>query len=358
MAAGASGGHVFPALATAEALRDRGTETVFVLGGSKFNQVIVDAGFEVENLPASAWAGKGVLAKLGTIITLVKAFIKAQAIIKKHNPVAAFGTGGYATVALVLAAKKAGVKTVIHEQNLVPGRANTFLAKYADVIAVSFEGVKNKFGEFASKVVVTGNPLRKAIIAKATAIEPELPPFNLMVLGGSLGAQFLSTLIPAALGQLSEGKLVKLHVTHQARPENVNAVRTAYKNLGIQNVEVQSFFDDLPDRLTQTHLVISRAGASAITEFALFGRASILIPHRLADHHQLANAKVLADANAAILLEQQACTAETLGATLRELIENDAKRHEIAKNAHKFARPTAAVETAERIITLAGIERG
>jgi UDP-N-acetylglucosamine--N-acetylmuramyl-(pentapeptide) pyrophosphoryl-undecaprenol N-acetylglucosamine transferase len=357
MAAGASGGHVFPALATAEALRDRGIETVFVLGGGKFNKVVEDAGFTVEQLPARPWADRGLMAKVQTVLTLFKAYLKAQKLVRKYAPVAAFGTGGYATVALVMAAKANKIPTMIHEQNAVPGRANHFLSTFVDKIAASFGAVAPHFGKAADKVVETGNPLRKAALAKATTDFPPEPPFNLMILGGSLGAEFLSTIIPSALGHLSEGKLVKLNITHQARPENVETVQKAYRALGA-TYEVSSFFDDLPERLAKAHLIISRAGASAITEFALYGRPSILIPHRLADNHQRANAKTMADKNAAILLEQQECTPEQLGKLVADLLDNPQKRQELAANAHKLARPTAAVETAEVLINLAGVDRG
>lgn len=356
ISAGASGGHIFPALAVAEELRNQGASCVFVGNGTAFEKAITDAGFTLENLPASAWNVKNPIRKLWAVVNLIRAFIAAMKIVHKTRPSVVFGTGGYATVACVFAGRISGVPTMIHEQNVLPGRANRLLAGRVDKIALAFETVPGIFPPRLEKITeVLGNPVRENVLKALGGKRKDGDLFHLLVVGGSQGARILSDVVPAAIALLAPKYRKKLQVTQQARPEDVARVKAIYEGLKVTH-DVAPFYNDLPKRLIQSHLTIARAGAGTVSECALLGRAAIFVPLKLADGHQKLNAKVLTDKEASILMEEDDFTPEGLSQTLQELMNNPEMLTGMEKKALAQAKPNASKDVASAILKLSRMD--
>ncbi|MGY9054322.1 MAG: glycosyltransferase, partial [Alphaproteobacteria bacterium] len=252
LAAGGTGGHLFPAVALARELVGRGHQVSVLTDprGAAF-----DTGIQVRSVPATRLTG-GLLAKLTGGLQLARGVLASIWHLKRDRIELLVGFGGYPSVAPVLAAKISGVPVILHEQNAVLGRANARLAPYARLIASSFAEVEG-LGKHAK--ALTGNPVRaEAVAARNTPYTPsaEDTPFELLVFGGSQGARIFSDVVPAACALLPEGLRARLRVTQQARPEDLNETADAYRTLGVQ-AEVASFFQDLPQRMATSHLVIA-----------------------------------------------------------------------------------------------------
>jgi UDP-N-acetylglucosamine--N-acetylmuramyl-(pentapeptide) pyrophosphoryl-undecaprenol N-acetylglucosamine transferase len=358
LSAGGTGGHLFPAEALAEALKRRGTAVELVTDeraeryGKKFpaERIHIIASETVRGRnPIS-------LARSGAIMGL--ALARAMLLVRRVRPAVVVGFGGYPTVAPMLAASLVRVPTIIHEQNAVMGRANTFLSPRASAIATSFAGVLDRTPELAAKATFTGNPVRPAVLAAAGMPYPELAAdglFRLLVFGGSQGARIMSEIVPAAIGRLDPGLRVRLLIAQQARGEDLNLVRDAYAKAGI-SAEVAPFFPDLPARIAAAHLVVGRSGASTVAELAAIGRPAILVPlpHAL-DQDQSANAAVLEKAGGAIKLAQADFTPERLAAEIMGLAAAPQRLAAMAA----AARSAGAIDAAERLADLVGeITRG
>jgi UDP-N-acetylglucosamine--N-acetylmuramyl-(pentapeptide) pyrophosphoryl-undecaprenol N-acetylglucosamine transferase len=356
ISAGASGGHIFPALAVAEELREQGATCVFVGNGTAFEKAITDAGFILETLPASAWNVKNPVRKMWAIVNLVRAFITAMKIVHKVRPSVVFGTGGYATVASVFAGRISGVPTMIHEQNVLPGRANKLLAGRVDKIALAFELMPGVLPPRLEKnTQVFGNPVRKNIINLQNKKRKDDEKFHLLVVGGSQGARILSDVVPAAIALLPVKHRKKIEMVQQARPEDIDRVKAIYEGLKV-SYDVTSFFTDLPERMVQSNLMIARAGAGTISECALLGRSAIFVPLKLADGHQKYNAKVLTDKEASILMEEDDFTPENLSNKLKELIDKPEIVSNMEKKAKLEARPDAAKDVANAVLKLSKMD--
>jgi UDP-N-acetylglucosamine--N-acetylmuramyl-(pentapeptide) pyrophosphoryl-undecaprenol N-acetylglucosamine transferase len=346
LTSGASGGHLFPALAVAAELQKMGLKCHFVVGGSKFNNLVENAGYVTHRLPASAFTDRALVGKLLGIFRLLLGVIAAYRLLKTYRPLAVFGTGGYASVATMLAAKVAGVPTFIHEQNVLPGRANRFIAKFAGHVLTTFESTQTYFPR---PVVCVGTPLRAEVLAVAGAPRKASSTFNILVLGGSQGSGVLSNVVTEAVAAIKPAVRKHLTVVHQARPDDVVRVRAAYKKLNV-HATVNSFFDDLPVRYVAAHVVVGRSGTGTLLEAATVGRAAIYSPHQLADNHQLFNARVAEAAGAALVLTAPEFTPGTLAAYLTDLYTHPAKLEKMATAARTLARPKAAQEVARYVI--------
>lgn len=357
IASGASGGHVFPALAVAEELRKHDVVCIFVVGGGKFAETVQNAGFRVEYLPAAPWNVRNPLRKLWAVATLGRALIKAIKLVHKHEPAVVYGSGGYASVALMLAGKASGVPGMIQEQNVTPGRANRFLSRWVEKIAVSFEASRQHFKGNEDKVVLCGNPVRQQILDILNKpVEKEEGYFTILVLGGSLGAHMLSTQMPKAFAQLTEGQLTKIKLFQQARPEDVEETEKKYHQLGLAAFEVKPFFSNVQELIQKSDLVIGRAGGSVISECNLLGTPSILCPHMLADDHQLYNAKVPVEAGAALLIEEPNFDGPTVGAAIDDLMQNPEKLKAMAKAAKNLGQPNATKNVANAVLKMANAD--
>ncbi len=322
IAAGGTGGHFFPAEALAAELVARGHRIALMTdarSGAQASEVF--AGAERFLLRGAGLAGRGARA-VGAAAALAIGVVQARRILARLDAAAVIGFGGYPSVAPVLAAASLRGRRpaiVLHEQNAVLGRANRFLSRRADALALGFAGTLGIPTELAR--VVTGNPVRPTIAALRGM--PYAPPdegaIALLVLGGSLGARVFSDVVPAAAAQLPEALRRRLSVVQQARVEDVERVRLAYASLGIA-ADVSTFFADIAERLSAAHLVIARAGASTVSELAVVGRPAILVPLPGAiDDHQTANARALSRVGGAWLVPQPLFTPAALAEQLAAL---------------------------------------
>ncbi len=355
LAAGGTGGHLFPAQALAEELSRRGaivdlaTDTRGDLYGSDF------PARRVHTIASATITGRSFRAALKTGIMLTRGVSAAFKLMGEARPDVVVGFGGYPSFPPVLAARMRSIPTVLHEQNAILGRANRMLAKRVTAIATSFEKVELVDGPLGAKAVFTGNPVRAKVIAAAACPYPELNPdglFSLLVFGGSQGARFFSDSVPPALVGLQAGLRSRLRVIQQARPEDVERVQQAYATAGIA-AEIAPFFSDLPSIMAASHLVIGRAGASTVAELAVIGRPSILVPlpHAL-DNDQMRNAASLSRAGGAWMIEQSALTTERLMAEIARLATDPAALATASAAARATGRPDAVQRLADLVGTL------
>lgn len=355
LAAGGTGGHMFPAEALAGELLARGCQVALVTDarGKGFGDRLPDVA--VHRISAGGLAGRGLLARARGALQLFSGLFQARKILRRLAPAVVVGFGGYASVPTVMAAQRAGVRTVLHEQNAVLGRANRLLARKAARIAISFDHVAGLPGGGSSDAVVTGNPVRPAIAAVADSPYPALDgDIRLLILGGSQGARVFSHVVPAAIAMLPEPLRGRLRIAQQARAEDFAAVKDAYDRLGVA-ADLATFFADVPERLAAAHLAITRSGASTVTELCAAGRPAILVPYpHAADDHQTANARAVEAAGAAWTMPEPEFTPEALAARLDALLKAPAQLAEAAARARQSGRRDAARRLAELVLSQAG----
>lgn len=350
LAAGGTGGHLFPAQALAEELQRRGYEVHLITDwrvreyGGEFPATRI---YDVPSatltlrqpwkLPAQVWR-------------LWRGHDISKTILLQLKPSAVVGFGGYPSFPPIAAAARLGLPIIVHEQNAVMGRANRAVASRASVIAASFPSISNLPPTLAAKIQLTGNPVRSQVL-KLAATPYDKPSaekvFRLLVFGGSQGARFFSEIMPLVAAELAGAMRRKLKITQQCRPEDVDAVKAKYDELGIEH-DVAAFFPDLPRRMAAAHLVICRAGASTVAELAVIGRPAIMVPlpHSV-DNDQLRNAESFTSGGGGWLLPQGELTAETLAATLTQLRYQEGELADAAKAALEQGRPNAASRLAD-----------
>jgi UDP-N-acetylglucosamine--N-acetylmuramyl-(pentapeptide) pyrophosphoryl-undecaprenol N-acetylglucosamine transferase len=356
IAAGGTGGHFFPAEALAAALIARGHRVVLMTDArSGALKSPVFAGREQFVLRGAGIAGRGILRAGRAVLALAAGTLRARAILKRLDAAALIGFGGYPSVPPVLAARSLRHRPfiVLQEQNAILGRANIFLSRRADLLALGVAGTKRI--PAGMKTAVTGNPVRPAIAALAgNRYTPPMENIKLLVLGGSLGARVFSDVVPQAVAALPDHLRARLSVVQQCRVEDLGRVRATYRACGVA-ADLAPFFNDVASRLEQAHLVIGRAGASTVAEIAVAGRPSILVPLPGAiDGHQSANAAALGGAR---VIAQRDFSAAALTALLTELLTDTAKLEDAARAAAASAHPGAAEALAaliERHAALAG----
>ncbi len=355
LAAGGTGGHVFPAEALAGTLLDRGYRLALVTDrrGQAYGGTL--GKLETHRVLAGGIAGRGPLAKVRALAELGLGVVQARALLSRLRPAAVLGFGGYASVPTMVAASLLGLPNAIHEQNAVLGRANRLLAARVRRIATSYAQVAHIDGRLAAKVVQTGMPVRPAVAALRGRPAPALDEageIRLLVLGGSQGARALSEVVPAALAALAAPLRRRLAVSQQCRPEDLEEVRRAYGASGV-NATLESFFHDVPERMAAAHLVIARSGASTVAELTTLGRPAILVPYPHAiDDHQTANAHAVDEAGGAWLMPQASFTPGTLAARLDSLFTQPGTLARAAACAHSVGRPDAAARLADMVAAL------
>lgn len=353
LAAGGTGGHVFPAEALAGELLARGYELALLTDrrGVKWGGALERVA--VHSLRAGGIAGRGLKAKAKAILDLGLGVLQAKALLETLRPAAAVGFGGYASIPGVTAALWRGVPTLVHEQNAVLGRANRRLAAKAKRVATAFAEVRYLPKDAA--VIQVGMPVRAPIRALRDAPAPTLGesgPIEVLVLGGSQGATVFSQVIPAALKALPDDIRARLRVSQQARPADLDAAEAAYAGSGL-DVTLRSFFDDVPERLGRAHLVISRSGASTVAELTTAGRPAILVPYPHAiDDHQTANAQAVAETGGAWLMPQDVFTPEALAARLENLFAQPRALEAAAAAARSAGRDDAAERLADAVVAM------
>jgi UDP-N-acetylglucosamine--N-acetylmuramyl-(pentapeptide) pyrophosphoryl-undecaprenol N-acetylglucosamine transferase len=356
LAAGGTGGHMFPAEALARALLTRGRRVALVTDsrGETFGERL--PGVALHRIRAGRFSGSLLRNALG-LIELVFGTLDAGRHLRALAPAAVVGFGGYPSVPTLLAAGRQKLPMVIHEQNAILGRANRLFAARARRIATSFAEVAGLRAADRKRVTETGNPVRPAVTALRDTPYTEShgeAAFELLVLGGSQGARILSAVVPQALGRLAPLLRRRLRVTQQARPEDLDAVRAAYVASGI-SAEIRSFFEDVPARLVRAQLVIARSGASTVAELTVMGRPAILVPYgHAADDHQTANARALEAAGAAWVMSEATFTTEALAQHLATQMEAPESLANAARAAHGLGRPDAAERLADLVLATAG----
>ena len=335
MAAG-TGGHVFPALACAEEFKARGYQVHWLGAGRGIeNELVPAAGFPLHTLKVTGLRGKGLSSLLTAPFKLLAALWQAKRLMRELQPVCVLGFGGYVTGPGGLAAKLSSVPLVIHEQNAVAGTANRALATFATRICEAFP---NTF-KTAKHCITTGNPVRQELFLVTERQDLALRPVHLLVLGGSLGAEPLNKLVPAALAKIPQE--LRPQVTHQAGRENDQVTRERYQTVAVE-AQVQPFISDMAQAYAWADLVICRAGALTVSELAAAGLASFLVPlpHAI-DDHQTRNAEFLAEQGAAVLLPQHATDADRLAAQLTEVLMNKQRIKTMGERARLLAQPDA-----------------
>jgi len=355
LAAGGTGGHVFPAQAVAAELEARGRRLVLITDsrGGGFGGGL--AHIESHHISAGTPLARGLIARGLGIVKLLLGVREAARLLRRLQPAAVIGFGGYPSVPTILAASRTRVVTAIHEQNAVLGRANRLLASRVLRIATSFEHTSGIASADRFKVALTGNPVRHAIAELAGSAYP-VPnhdgALRLLVIGGSQGANVFSELVPAALAMLPPQIRARLSIAQHCRPEALAQVRARYAVDGIA-AECAAFFDDMPARLERAHLVVCRAGASTVAELAAAGRPAILVPFPSAtDDHQSANAQALENAGGAILLPEAEATAGRLAEYLNGFLASPKALEGAARAAHGIGRPIAGQALADLVESL------
>ncbi len=355
VAAGGTGGHLFPAEALAAALSKRGVPVHLVTDrraeryGAAFSEQTIHV------VASATLASRSPMVLVKAAATLGRGYFQARALLARLKPAAVVGFGGYPTVPPLLAAAWAHVPSIIHDANAVIGRANRFLAPRVTAIATTFPDMFAQRPDLAAKATLTGNPVRPAVVAAAAAPYPALAdPLRLLVFGGSQGARVMADIVPAAIGLVDADLRARLAIVQQARDEDLRRVRAAYAKLGV-NAETATFFADLPARIAASHLIVSRSGASTVAELAAIGRPAILVPlpHAL-DQDQFANAGVLEAAGGAIRLTQDAFSPRRLAAEISVLAAALSRLTAMAAAAKSVGRLDAAGRLADLVLKVAG----
>ncbi len=356
LAAGGTGGHLFPAEALSHALRARGVKVALVTDQRAF--AFTD-GFPADTVHAVASgtpSGGSLMAKAKAAASIVRGVIAARTLISRLKPDVVVGFGGYPTVPPLLAAAMLKTPTIVHEQNAVVGRANRFLSGRVGVIATGFAAVGGLSEAARAKCVHVGNPVRPAVLKAAqTPFQPPdlLGHLHLLVFGGSQGARVMADVLPPTLEQLAPTELARLVIVQQARVEDDRRVRAIYERLGVRH-EIAPFFQDLPARMAKAQLVIGRSGASTVAELGVIGRPSILVPLPGAlDQDQTANARSLESIGAATLILQPDFTPNRLASELRRLLSDPARLTAAAVAAASAGIPDASERLADLVIATA-----
>lgn len=357
LAAGGTGGHMFPAEALAQELKRRGRNVLLVTDarGQRYTQNFpADDSFEISAATPSIG---GPVAKGLAAVSIARGLITALSAFKKRKPAAAVGFGGYPSLPAMKAAALLGVPYGVHEQNAVLGRANRMLVKGAAFTAHAFP-VLEKLPSGVEAIEV-GNPVRDAVAALSTVSYPTTTSdgkIHILVFGGSQGATIFSDAPVNAIAELPDALRARLSVVHQAREADVDRVRGAYDAAGVQ-CDVAPFFSDLPERMAAAHLVVSRAGASTVTELSAIGRPSILVPLGIAmDDHQTGNARVLSEASAAIVLPESSFNAEAMKTAFETLLVNPARLEAMAMAAKDRVKSAAAARLADLVEELCAVK--
>ncbi len=351
LAAGGTGGHLFPAEALARELIARGQGVVLYTErrGAQYAQAL--AGIEHVVLPARSLAG-GIGGKLAAVATIMRALLQARADMKRRGAALVVGFGGYPSFAPALAGKSLGLPLLLHEQATRLSLANRQLLRFADGIASSFPQVAGAEGFDAQRITVTGNPVRRAIL-EARADYPAFDaqaPLHLLVVGGSQSARVFGDVVPPALLALPEALRRRLHVSLQYKGEDSDAVAVRLREAGIE-AELRPFFDDMGARLAQAHLVITRAGASTAADLFTVGRPAIFvpIPHGGSREEQQRNAQTLAEAGVGWWTPESGFTADWLRERLETLFASPDALPRGAAAARALAQPRAASNLADLV---------
>jgi UDP-N-acetylglucosamine--N-acetylmuramyl-(pentapeptide) pyrophosphoryl-undecaprenol N-acetylglucosamine transferase len=354
LAAGGTGGHLFPAESLAHALAERNVAVELVTDdralkyGDRFPARALHA------LPSATPRGGSLFARAAALIELANGFVQSLILLRKARPCVVIGFGGYPTVPPLLAAHLLRIPTVLHESNGVMGKANRFLAGRVDKIAAGLPNLQTA-AALQHKVVLTGNPVRPNVLLAAQRTYPDFSDgvFRLLVTGGSQGARVMSDIVPQAIASLPENLRSRISLVQQTRQEDLARVQAIYASAKVK-ADIAPFFVDLPAHMASAHFVIARAGASTVSELAVIGRPALLVPlpHAL-DQDQATNAAFLCQAGAAETVAQQAFTVDFLSCRLAQLMAAPQELAQRANAARQLGVSDAAQRLAELVLTVA-----
>jgi UDP-N-acetylglucosamine--N-acetylmuramyl-(pentapeptide) pyrophosphoryl-undecaprenol N-acetylglucosamine transferase len=352
LAAGGTGGHLIPAFALAIELERRGHHVALITDERGAQIPGKPETLPAHILPPGRIAGLNPLGWLKGIKGVLEGRSMALRLFESFQPTAVVGFGGYPALPTMLAARSAGIPTILHEQNAVLGRVNRFFASRVDAIATSFEQVDRLDSKLDAKVTLVGNPVREEVMVLRDA---PFPPFTdesllrILVTGGSQGARVLSEVVPDGLAMLPTALRSRLQVIQQCRAEDIEAVRNRYANHGIP-AELATYFENMAERLAGAHLFIGRAGASTIAELSAVGRPAILIPLPIAtDDHQAANTREIVAAGGARSIRQEKFTATELAKQIQAMAQRPETLANAAHAAWNCGYPNAATDLADLV---------
>jgi UDP-N-acetylglucosamine--N-acetylmuramyl-(pentapeptide) pyrophosphoryl-undecaprenol N-acetylglucosamine transferase len=348
LSAGGTGGHLFPAEALAQELLARGHKVTIITDkrGHAFKTLGEDVAIHTVR---AATLKPGILTKLKAIIDMGLGILSAIRLLRRIGPNIVVGFGGYPSFPGVFAAQQMGIRTAIHEQNAVMGKANLWLANGARMIALSFPGTKGITERNQNKTVDTGNPVRQSIIdISAAEYVSSTEDFRILITGGSQAASIFSAVVPEALALMPQDLRARSVVAHQCREADIGGTAQKYTEIGVR-AEVKTFFPDIAKRIEDCHLFIGRSGASTVTEIAIAGRPAIFIPLRHADMQQKYNAEVLTKVGGGWLIMQENFTPERLATELTQMMREPFMLEKAALTAKTCGRPEAARKLAEAV---------
>ncbi|HKO35858.1 MAG TPA: undecaprenyldiphospho-muramoylpentapeptide beta-N-acetylglucosaminyltransferase [Pyrinomonadaceae bacterium] len=347
IAAGGTGGHIYPGIAVAKEIMRRDPNSVVRFVGTARgleNRVVPNAGFELSLIESTGLKNVGLAARLRGLLLLPKSFFAARRLIREFRPDIVVGAGGYVSGPVLLTAAFMKRPTLVMDSNALPGFTNRRLAWFVDKAAVSFT---EAMSFFPGKAVLTGNPVRSEFFeVPAKTHDPK--HVSLLVFGGSQGARAINEAMIAALADLVSDK-DRLHVTHQTGTADVERVQRGYSEAGwSESAEVKAYIDNMVDEFAKADLIVSRAGATTTAELLAAGKVAIMIPFPLAaDDHQRKNAEALQTAGAARMILQKDLSGATLATEIRSLLSTPDKLNEMENAARKLARRDAAEKTVD-----------
>ena len=357
IAAGGTGGHIYPGIAVAKEIMRRDPNSVVRFVGTARgleNRVVPNAGFELSLIESTGLKNVGLAARLRGLLLLPKSFFAARRVIREFRPDIVVGAGGYVSGPVLLTASLMARPTLVMESNALPGWTNRVLARFVDKAAVSFT---EAMPHFRGKAVLTGNPVRSEFF-EVPAKTPDPKHVSLLVFGGSQGARAINEAMVAALAHLVSEK-DRLHVTHQTGTADVETVQRGYSEAGwSENAEVKAYIDNMMSEFAKADLIVSRAGATTTAELLAAGKVAIMIPFPLAaDDHQRKNAEALQTAGAARMILQKDLSGETLATEIRTLLSTPEKLNEMENAARNLARRDAAEKTVDLMEELVSSKR-
>lgn len=354
VAAGGTGGHIYPGLAVAQEVLRRDVKSVVRFVGTARgleNKLVPAAGFPLTLIESSGLKNVGLVARLKGLWLLPKSFLAARKLIKEFQPDIVVGAGGYVSGPVLLMASLLKVPTLVMESNALPGFTNRQLARFVDKAAVTFEAALPYFG---GKGIVTGNPVRREFFAVKPR-QRDAKRFNVLLFGGSQGARAINFAMADALPLLKQVK-DRLHITHQTGPHDLEKIRAAYQTAGWNvQAEVRPYLENIVENFAAADLVICRAGATTTAELVAAGKAALMIPFpQAADDHQRKNAEALQTAGAARMILQPDLSGARLAQELLVLCDNPAQVSEMETQARRLAKGDAAAATVDLMENLVG----
>ena len=341
LSAGGTGGHVTPAQSLGRDLISRGYAVELITDDRGMKYAPMFEGIPMHVVKAGT-AGAGIMGKVGGAFKLGTGLAQASGILMKKRPALVVGFGGYPSVPGVYAAQMLNIPTVIHEQNAIIGKANAFLAPKAERIAISMPSVQGVNDADMTRVIYTGNPVRPSITALYTEPYPVLQDdghLRVLIVGGSLGARVLSEIVPAAMAELPAEYRKRLDIVQQCREEDLLGVRAVYDKAGI-DARLATFFDEIEEEYRAAHLVISRSGASSVSELTVAGRPAIYVPATYhADQQQKMNADAVADRGGGWVMTENGFTVEALRNRIELFFQNPEMLFRAAEAASGCGKP-------------------